>query len=111
MALPPSTAVSESPIIQTVCRSPQSRRRREYQLQNASRAPFCCIQTSAAPQRPSVPDKNEEKSISFVCSFEENIDEIDVEKMIMVEKKRLANIIKNVDIPVENEELIKSLVI
>lgn len=56
-------------------------------------------------------DKNEEKNISFVCSFEENIDEIDVEKMIMEEKKRLANIVKNVGIPVENEKIIKSLVI
>ena len=78
---------------------------------------------------------NETKDISFVCSFEENIDEIDVGKMIKQEKKRIRQILKeaeitenptgiqkNVDtenfgIPTENfatleeKELIKNLVI
>ena len=32
---------------------------------------------------------NEEKEISFVCSLEENIEEIDVKKLIEKEEKRL----------------------
>ena len=60
--------------------------------------------------------KNTTKEISFVCSFEENIDEIDVEKLIQKEKRRLQNITKKTGLldEIEDEkkqELIKNLVI
>ena len=56
------------------------------------------------------------KEISFVCSFEENIDEIDVEKMIQKEKRRLQTIIKKTGLvdnikDEEKKEFIKDLVI
>ena len=61
---------------------------------------------------------NEEKEISFVCSLEENIDELDVNKVIVNEKKRIAKILKNTEIeklencePNENMQLIKDLII
>lgn len=41
---------------------------------------------------------NETKEISFVCSFEENIEEIDVSKMIRQEKKRIHQILKRAEI-------------
>ena len=37
---------------------------------------------------------NEEKEISFVCSLEENIDELDVNKVILSEKKRIEKNLK-----------------
>ncbi len=58
---------------------------------------------------------NEIKEISFVCSFEENIDEIEVDKLIKREKKRIQKIIKDTDILLEedkkSQELIKNLII
>ena len=61
---------------------------------------------------------NEEKEISFVCSLEENIDELDVNKVIVNEKKRIAKILKNTEIeelencePNEKIQLIKDLII
>lgn len=46
---------------------------------------------------------NEEKEISFVCSLEENIDELDVNKVILSEKKRIAKILKNAEIELDNK--------
>ena len=37
---------------------------------------------------------NEEKEISFVCSLEENIDELDVKKLIIKEKQRISKILE-----------------
>lgn len=37
---------------------------------------------------------NQEKEVSFVCSFEENIEEIDVKKLITQEKNRIRKIIE-----------------
>lgn len=59
---------------------------------------------------------NETKEISFVCSLEENIDEINVKELIKEEKKRLQTIIKQSKltekIQDENKkELIKTLII
>lgn len=67
---------------------------------------------------------NEEKSITFVCSLEENIDEINAEKVIKKEEKRVEKIvkasklIKNVDLAdgakkkelLQKNELIRELV-
>ena len=53
---------------------------------------------------------NEEKEISFICSLEENIEEIDVKKLIQKEKERLDKIIKNTELE-KDDELIKKLVI
>ena len=58
--------------------------------------------------------KNSSKEISFVCSFEENIDEIDVGKLIQKEKRRIQTLVKKMDLvdKVKNEnkkELIKNL--
>ena len=55
-------------------------------------------------------EPNEEKEISFICSLEENIEEIDVKKLIQREKERLDKIIKNMELEKDNE-LIKKLVI
>lgn len=61
----------------------------------------------------------EEKEISFVCSFEENIEEINVKKLIEKEEKRIEKMIKDTKI-IENEkdknnkeklELLRSLII
>lgn len=65
---------------------------------------------------------NEEKEISFVCSLEENIDELDVKKLIIKEKQRISKILEKTEIDfsekqdkTEDEEkrqkLIKNLVI
>ncbi len=60
--------------------------------------------------------ENTTKEISFVCSFEENIEEIDVKKLIQKEKRRLQTIVKKSDLIEEPEaeekkELIKNLII
>ncbi len=55
-------------------------------------------------------EPNEEKEISFICSLEENIEEIDVKKLIQKEKERLDKIIKNTELE-KDDELIKKLVI
>ena len=39
-------------------------------------------------------EANEEKEISFVCSFEENIEEIDVKNLIENEEKRVTQMIE-----------------
>ena len=56
---------------------------------------------------------NETKDISFVCSFEENIDEIDVAELIKKEKVRIDQILKETEIndQIEEQELIKNLTI
>ena len=66
--------------------------------------------------------KDEEKNISFVCSLEENIEEIQVEKLIDKEKKRIQKIVEQSELisndntkktkrEKENEELIKTFLI
>ena len=58
----------------------------------------------------------EEREISFICSFEENIDEIDVKKLMQKEKARKEKIIKdakqNIDSKEDKEktELLKELI-
>ena len=62
----------------------------------------------------------EEKEISFVCSLEENIDEINVKDLINKEKKRINKIIENTSLienkeektkqEIENDELIKNYI-
>ncbi len=59
---------------------------------------------------------NENKEISFVCSFEENIEEIDVGKMIQKEKRRIQTIVRKSGLiekekSHEEKELIKNLII
>ena len=62
---------------------------------------------------------NEEKEISFVCSLEENIDELDVKKLIIKEKQRISKILEKTEIEKQDktedeekrQELIKNLVI
>lgn len=58
-------------------------------------------------------EPNEEKNITFVCSLEENIDEIDSKQIISNEKKRIKNLIKKSDLLNDNnnEELIKNYII
>ena len=63
---------------------------------------FASEENHAVPGRYEVEIKaKEEKEISFVCSLEENIEEIDVRDLIEKEEKRLNNIF-------ENSELVKS---
>ena len=59
---------------------------------------------------------NTTKKISFVCSFEENIEEINVEKLIKQEKSRIQKIVNQTELldKIDNEEqknLIKNLII
>ena len=65
---------------------------------------------------------NEEKNISFVCSLEENIEQIDVHNLIEKEKDRIHKLIENSELidnqktkktkkEIEKDELIKTLVI
>ena len=59
---------------------------------------------------------NTTKKISFVCSFEENIEEINVEKLIKQEKSRIQKIVNQTELldKIEDEEqknLIKNLII
>ena len=62
-------------------------------------------------------EPNEEKEISFVCSFEENIEEINVKKMIKKEEKRIEEMISKTKLislssrNKEKNELIRKLVI
>ena len=60
---------------------------------------------------------NEEKEISFVCSLEENIDELDVKKLIIKEKQRISKILEKTEIDfsekqdkTEDEEKIQELI-
>ena len=53
---------------------------------------------------------NEEKEISFICSMEENIEELDVKKIIKQEEKRIANITKPFSVKNKKDELVKELV-
>ncbi len=53
---------------------------------------------------------NEEKKVSFICSLEENIEEIDVKKLVEKEEQRLDKVIKNSELE-QHDELIKKLVI
>jgi len=56
---------------------------------------------------------NEEKNVTFICSLEENIDEIDGIKIIDKEKKRIKNLINKSELINEKneEELIKNYII
>ncbi len=57
---------------------------------------FIAEENHAVPGRYEVDIKaREEKEISFVCSLEENIDEIDVKNLIEKEEKRINEIYKN----------------
>ena len=49
---------------------------------------------------------NEEKQITFVCSLEENIEEVDAEKVITKEEKRVQKIVKETKL-VSNENTLK----
>ena len=60
-------------------------------------------------------EANEEKEISFVCSFEENIEEIDVKDLIKAEEKRVTQMIEKTGLlknqkDKEKEKLIKELI-
>ena len=60
-------------------------------------------------------EANEEKEISFVCSFEENIEEIDVKDLIKAEEKRVTQMIEKIGLlknqkDKEKEKLIKELI-
>lgn len=53
-------------------------------------------------------EPKEEKEISFICSLEENIDEIKVEELIQKEKERIKQLEKETDLLVKTEkEIIK----
>ena len=57
---------------------------------------FIAEENHAVPGRYEVDIKaREEKEISFICSLEENIDEIDVKNLIKKEEKRINEIYKN----------------
>ena len=56
-------------------------------------------------------EPNEEKEVSIICSLEENIEEINVKKVITDEVKRIDNIIKNSGLTSKNKELIKDYII
>lgn len=59
---------------------------------------------------------NEEKDISFVCGFEENIEEINLEDVLEKEIKRTDKIIENTELlkqenmPQQKEEILKELI-
>ena len=56
---------------------------------------------------------NEEKEIYFVCGFEENIEEVNLKKIIQKETNRINKIIENAQIPEnskEKQELAKELI-
>ncbi len=56
---------------------------------------------------------NEEKEIYFVCGFEENIEEVNLKKIIQKETNRMNKIIENAQIPEnskEKQELAKELI-
>ena len=56
---------------------------------------------------------NEEKEIYFVCGFEENIEEVNLKKIIQKETNRINEIIENAQIPEnskEKQELAKELI-
>ena len=56
---------------------------------------------------------NEEKEIYFVCGFEENIEEVNLKKIIQKETNRISEIIENAQIPEnskEKQELAKELI-
>ena len=60
-------------------------------------------------------EANEEKEISFVCSFEENIEEIDVKDLIKAEEKSVTQMIEKTGLlknqkDKEKEKLIKELI-
>ena len=57
-------------------------------------------------------EAGEEKEISFVCSFEENIEEINVKDLIKAEKERIENIYNKSELnESENKEFIKNMII
>ena len=61
-------------------------------------------------------EANEEKEISFVCSFEENIEEIDVKNLIENEEKRVTQMIEKTGLlknqkNSKKEKLVKELII
>ena len=61
-------------------------------------------------------EANEEKEISFVCSFEENIEEIDVKNLIENEEKRVTQMIEKTGLlknqkDTKKEKLVKELII
>ena len=61
-------------------------------------------------------EANEEKEISFVCSFEENIEEIDVKNLIEKEEKRVTQMIEKTGLlknqkNSKKEKLVKELII
>lgn len=59
---------------------------------------------------------NEEKDISFVCGFEENIEEVNLEDILKKEIKRTDKIIENTELlkqenmPQQKEEILKELI-
>ena len=64
---------------------------------------FCGEENHAVPGRYEVEIKAKEvKEISFVCSLEENIEEIDVKDLIAKEEKRLNKIFENSELVKEN---------
>lgn len=58
-------------------------------------------------------EPNEEKEISIICSLEENIEEIDIKKIIDDETKRINTLVKNSGLTSKNKdkELIKDYII
>ena len=78
---------------------------------------FIADENHAVPGRYEVEIKaREEKEISFVCSLEENIDEINVKDLIIKEEKRLNTVIEDSELIKEDmkpakKELIKTFLI
>ena len=78
---------------------------------------FVADENHAVPGRYEVEIKaKEEKEISFVCSLEENIDEINVKDLIRKEEKRLNTIIEDSELIKEDmkpakKELVKTFLI
>lgn len=75
---------------------------------------FCAEEDHIVPGRYEIEIKpNEQKDITFICSLEENIDELDGKEVIKKEKNRIKSLIKNSEL-VQNgidEDLIKTYII
>ena len=75
---------------------------------------FCAEEDHIVPGRYEIEIKpNEQKDITFICSLEENIDELDGKEVIKKEKNRIKSLIKNSELVQDgiDEDLIKTYII
>lgn len=75
---------------------------------------FCAEEDHIVPGRYEIEIKpSEQKDITFICSLEENIDELDGKEVIKKEKNRIKSLIKNSELVQDgiDEDLIKTYII